>query len=277
MLKNQLKEIAKETVEYTRRGYYYTGEKRIDIKLQQEKSVDSSRIIGCDDFYKIKNELKNINRVNSSFYEVTDESTVQAIFRLKKEGYKNIGVLNFASAKNPGGGFLNGSLAQEESLAICSGLYHTQIKNKEYYEANRGCKSAIYTDNMIYSPDVVFIRDEKFKLVSSTVTASVLTVPAVNKGAVIRNEKHNNKKAEEVMKNRIRKLLSVFAYEGNTTIILGAFGCGVFKNNPSTVAQNFNDILRNERLGEKFKHITFAIYDRSRNKQVSTTFSKIIV
>jgi uncharacterized protein (TIGR02452 family) len=276
MLKEQLKNIANETVEYTKQGYYYINNTRVDIKNQQVASEKNSNIIGANEIETIINKLQDKKVSNVPFYEIIDESTVKAIFRLSKAGYRNIGVLNFASAKNPGGGFLNGSLAQEESLAMSSGLYHIQLKNKEYYDANRSYRSAIYTDNMIYSPGVVFIRDENLKLVSEPITASVLTVPAVNKGAVIKNEKHNIKKADIVMKNRIRNLLGVFAEKGNKTIILGAFGCGVFKNNPYTVAQMFNEVLKEEGFEKYFEHITFSIYDKSRTKDVSTAFLRNI-
>ena len=60
-------------------------------------------------------------------------------------------------------------------------------------------------------------------------------------------------------------------------IILGAFGCGVFKNNPYTVAQIFNELLKKEGFEKYFEHITFAIYDKSRTKEVSTAFLRNIL
>ena len=116
---------------------------------------------------------------------VENISTVDAIRKLAEEGKSNIGVLNFASAKNPGGGFLNGAMAQEESLAASSTLYKTLTAHEEYYRSNRLQTSMIYTDYAIYSPDVVFFRNGRFRLVPSVVKASVLTLPAVNMGQVL--------------------------------------------------------------------------------------------
>ena len=67
-------------------------------------------------------------------------------------------MLNFASARNPGGGFLRGAKAQEEDLCRCSGLYETLLECPTYYSVNRHQKSMMYTDHIIYSPKVVFFR-----------------------------------------------------------------------------------------------------------------------
>jgi uncharacterized protein (TIGR02452 family) len=72
---------------------------------------------------------------------VANEATVKATSQMAVSATDKIGVLNFASAKNPGGGFLNGAMAQEESLAASSGLYGTLLRNQGYYEANRACGS----------------------------------------------------------------------------------------------------------------------------------------
>ena len=102
---------------------------------------------------------------------VENISTVDAIRMLFAEGKVKIGVLNFASAKNPGGGFLNGAMAQEESLAASSALYETLTANEEYYRVNRANRSMMYTDYGIYSPNVTFLSDASFCLTQVPVRA----------------------------------------------------------------------------------------------------------
>src|SRR5437899_531123 len=88
--------------------------------------------------------------------EVLHATTQEAAQRLAGNG--NVVLLNFASARNPGGGFLGGARAQEEELCRCSGLYRGLITQPAYYAANRDQQSLLYTDHLIYSPNVPFIR-----------------------------------------------------------------------------------------------------------------------
>ena len=105
-------------------------------------------------------------------------------------------------------------------MAASNGLYNTQLCHEGYYKANRTNRS------MIYSPDVVFFRDERFTLMKQPVTASVLTLPAVNYGQVVLKE------AEHVMKDRMRLALGIFSQKGAKHLILGVYGCSVFRNDP---------------------------------------------
>jgi uncharacterized protein (TIGR02452 family) len=92
--------------------------------------------------------------------EVSDETTQVAARRLlQDEAVPELVLLNYASARNPGGGFLGGAKAQEEDLCRCSGLYACLITQPEYYEVNRAQASMLYTDHIIYSPRVPFFRD----------------------------------------------------------------------------------------------------------------------
>jgi uncharacterized protein (TIGR02452 family) len=95
-------------------------------------------------------------------FEVGNETTFSALARLTSDGMGgHIGCLNFASAKNPGGGFLTGAQAQEEALARSSALYPCLLKVPQYYERNRANRSTIYLDLLIYSPSVPFFRNDE--------------------------------------------------------------------------------------------------------------------
>ena len=93
----------------------------------------------------------------------------------------------------------------------------------------------IYTDHAIFSPDVVFFRDGRFGLLKEPVEASVLTLPAVNMGQVILKGE-DRALAEQSMKRRMKLALAIFASRGCRNLILGAYGCGVFRNDPVKVA-----------------------------------------
>ena len=263
---------ARQTLQAFHDGYYETETTRVDLEELHEKSLNHITLYTPEMTDKIY-----INASDSQVaptYRLSQLPVVSELVRTKRAGGRNIGILNFASAKNPGGGFLNGAAAQEESLAMCGNLYLTQIKKQAYYEANRACRSMLYTDHMIYSGGVVFIRENTDPLWESPLTASVLTVPAVNMGQyLLKREGDSVHHAEEVMKNRMRKILNVFAEQKNEVLILGAYGCGVFRNDPVKIAAFFVELLKSEGLEKHFKELIFAVYDSSKDKRVYNAFS----
>src|ERR1700761_3983109 len=91
--------------------------------------------------------------------EVTGESSIGAARRLRDEGADRIAVLNFASARNAGGGYLGGARAQEEDLCRVSALYTTLRQAPDYYAAHRASPDPAYSHRVIYSPDVPVYRD----------------------------------------------------------------------------------------------------------------------
>ena len=180
-------------------------------------------------------------------------------------------MLNFASAKNPGGGFINGAMAQEESLAASSILYRTLTAHEEYYRENRAQRSMMYTNYAIYSPDVVFFRDGRFQLVEKPFKASVLTLPAVNMGQVLLKGE-DSAEAERVMRRRMKLALAVFARQGAKNLVLGAYGCGVFRNDPKLIAAWWKALLEEEGMGQYFDFIFYAVLDRSKNGECIKAF-----
>jgi uncharacterized protein (TIGR02452 family) len=181
--------------------------------------------------------------------------------------------LNFASAKNPGGGFLNGSQAQEESLARASGLYACINPLQAMYEANRRFASCLYTDHMIYSPDVPVFRDDADILLDEPYLVSFVTAPAVNAGVVRSKEPRNIVRIEPVMLARIEKVLSLAVANGHDALVLGAWGCGVFGNDARQVAGAFAQHLTSEgRFRSAFRKVLFAVLDRTPGLSMITPF-----
>jgi uncharacterized protein (TIGR02452 family) len=189
--------------------------------------------------------------------EVTGESTLAALQRLAHEA--NLGCLNFASAKNPGGGFLRGAVAQEEMLARASGLYPClETRMHDHYEPNRKA-SLLYLDLAIYSPRVPFFRDDVGGWLATPVLADVITCAAPNAGALAKASSPDLERVPEVLRARAELVLRVAVAHDIRTLVLGAWGAGVFGNDPELVADAFGKPLERE-YARAFDRVTFAIY-----------------
>lgn len=197
--------------------------------------------------------------------EVTHESTLQAAHRLGPDA----ACLVFASAKNPGGGFLSGAKAQEESIARASALYPCLLAAPEFYAFHRELGDLRYSDRVIYSPLVPVFRDDRGNLLDQSYPTSFLTAAAPNLGAIVRNQPTHATDVPAVLARRARRVLEVAAAHGHRTIVLGAWGCGVFRNDPATVAGAFAEALQ---VVDRFDHVVFAIHDGLPGTPVYRTF-----
>ena len=269
------KETARQTLAIMEQGYYQYGDSKIEIRSALEASVRGSFLITPQQ----AEELLAMYNVSGSTAKVPvrteNIATVEAVRRLTEEGKEKIGVLNFASAKNPGGGFINGAMAQEESLAASSTLYRTLTVHEEYYRENRAQRSMMYTNYAIYSPDVVFFRDGRFQLVEKPFKASVLTLPAVNMGQVLLKGE-DSAEAERVMRRRMKLALAIFARQGARNLVLGAYGCGVFRNDPKKIAAWWKELLEDEGMGQSFNFIFHAVLYQSKNRECIGAFESIL-
>ena len=194
-------------------------------------SINKSRIYENCDIDSIKGSDTCITPMS-----VKKTDTVSAIFDSSKE---NIVILNFASYKNPGGGFIRGSKAQEESLCYSSFLYNVLINfQTRYYDKNiTSLNKGLYSNKAIYSEDVYFFSDDKVKAVD------VITCSAPNKSNVIRYSSLSEEDNYDALVSRIKFLRyivdDVLKTKQIEELILGAFGCGVFKQSPEHVSSLF--------------------------------------
>lgn len=153
---------------------------------------------------------------------VANQTSLEGARDLLGEGAEQVACLNFASAKNPGGGFLGGSEAQEEALCRPSALYASLLTAQDtYYETNRRGPDALYTDHIIYSPDVPVFRDDTGELLEEPYHVSVVTAPAPNRGAVEHNSPDLVAEIESVFRRRIEHVLAVMACHSHRNNILG--------------------------------------------------------
>lgn len=268
--KEYLAKIAADTIDIMNAGHYTNLKKKIvSIKEDMDLAVKNTKLYTPEAGNKLLENLKAIEQPHKTKFEGTNETTLKAAKRLIDEGFENVVALNFASARKPGGGFKNGATAQEESLARSSALYNSIAPQKEMYKFNDKLNSGLYSDYMIFSPNVPVFKDDLGNALDESYKCSFITSPAVNATHLKPDEKS---KVRTIMKTRIEKILAVALENGCDAIVLGAFGCGVFGNRPVEVAQIFKQVLNSTQFKGQFKKVTFAVYDKTQNKEVFNVF-----
>lgn len=150
--------------------------------------------------------------------------------------------LNFANAMFPGGGYVLGGNAQEEALCRASLLFYTIRTAKGYYRRNRLHLLPDYTDAIIYSKNVPVIRDNSGKLLDKPALCDFITCPAVNR--TFAKFMFSQKRIDSIMQTRIDKIIQLAAEKQPDTLILGAFGCGVFGNQRESVYPQFESAMQ---------------------------------
>ena len=163
--------------------------------------------------------------------------------------FDRVAILNFADALVPGGLVLYGAPTQEENICRCSNLYETLLECPLYYNANKLFGKGTYLDAMIYSEDVTIFKDDEDYEDVKPLQMDVITCPAPS---VYLNEET----AEVIFERRIKKILIAAQKRGVNKIVLGAWGCGAFGQNPSVVGKAFAEVLKKQNA---FDEVVFAI------------------
>ena len=265
------KDIAKTTLDILEKGSYNNNAgETIDLRRPMKLAVEHTKLYKPADFERIS-DVANTPGEFETTYEVVNETALDVVRRLSTEQGASIMCLNFASARHPGGGFLTGAVAQEECIARASGLYPCLLKCKPYYDYHRKLDTCLYSDHMIYSPNVPIIKNEKGDLLAHPVYSAFITSPAVNAGAVKKNEPENIGEIVPTMKARAEKVLALSLHYKHNTLVLGAWGCGVFQNEPEDVAEIFHHALKGKYAG-KFKKVVFAVF--SNDEEMLAPFRK---
>ncbi|WP_406398096.1 TIGR02452 family protein [Streptomyces sp. NBC_00879] len=255
----RLRGIARQTEEIVETGHYPASDGRtVDIGRELAAALAGTRMYGPE----VVEVVPDTDRTTS--FEVTGESSTEAARRLTATDSGPVAVLNFASARNPGGGYLNGAQAQEEALCRASALYVTLLRAPEFYEHHRAERSPFYTDRVIHSPGVPVFRDDRGRLLDEPCTVGFLTSPAPNAGVITSRTPEQAHRIPAAVAARAERVLETAAREGYRRLVLGAWGCGVFRNDPAVVAAAFHVLLTGGgRFAGHFEEIVFAVLDRS--------------
>src|SRR5579885_40300 len=208
------KAIAQGTVAALEQGQYITPEgNAIDLTGLLAACLNGTRSYDPEDLARLREHVlaQPVSKQATTF-AVVNEMTLQGCARLMaSQQYRRIGVLNFASAKNPGGGFLRGSRAQEESLARSSGLYFSLRQCPEHYAFHRTQGTCLYSDRMIYSPACPVFRDDAGQWLTQPYVVDIITSPAPNAGAIRQNEPAHRLHIVPTLTERASKILALAA------------------------------------------------------------------
>lgn len=192
--------------------------------------------------------------------------------RLVKEGY-NPALLNFASAGHPGGGVENGARAQEETICRRSTLTRSIFSFDPGYASRFGyaLQSGEYYPivsefSAVYSPDVtVFRKGLDCELMEEPYNVAVITCAALNLNGKysirLTRDGKMPQRAIEITRNKIRTIFRIGLTYGHDSLVLGAFGCGAFKNPPKEIARIFHEVMEEPEFKNKYKLITFSIIE----------------
>lgn len=203
----------------------------------------------------------------------------------------NVCVHNFASATNPGGGVTKGSSAQEECLCRCSTLYfnlNTNAMWQGFYSPHRDEQNPIHNDDCIYTPDVVVFKSDTeepkllpqndwFKVNVITCAAPNLRIKpsnVMNSGDGNRRAKISDRELFDIHVKRLSRIMDIALANGNDVIVLGAFGCGAFENNPEVVASAAKSVV--DKYRNSFITIEFAVYCSPRDEQNYRVFKQVL-
>jgi len=276
MTRHSRTDIAKQTLADLEAGSYQRDDGvRIDFAQDLQHCLSETKLYWPDDLKQVLADVgAQPSGSQATVIDVVNETTLAGIARLAAESDEPIAALNFASAKNPGGGFLDGSQAQEESLARSSGLYPSLMKAWPYYEHHRATASLLYSDAMIWSPHCPIIRDDEGQPLDRPRLASFITSAAPNAGAIGNNQPEALREIPGVFRRRAEYVLALAAAQGHRRLVLGAWGCGVFRNDPAMVADVFADLLGPRQWAKRFSRIAFSVLDTSGTSSVFRAFAE---
>lgn len=248
------------TVQIVNSGFYLTEEGK-NVKLPKHNDDKSV-------FYE--NEF-NVNNIPSpkkeTIIEISEKDCLKEAVRLKREGYYPA-VLNMANRQNPGGGVLHGSRAQEESIFRRTNLFRSLYQFSPYAEIfgiKKAEKQYPLDRNFggVYSPDVIYFRDSEkrgCRLLNTPEYVSVITVAAMNRPELTSTMEICSHLVEGV-KNKMRSIFRIALRHRHDSVVLGAWGCGAFRNPPKHIAYLFHEVLNEIEFKNKFRKIVFAIIE----------------
>lgn len=263
-------EVFQETMRICREGSYVaqTG-RRIDLPPIAEVLTSSV-------FHETVSDACNAPRVTLSSVDVVKKDCIDVTQELVSQGLNPV-MLNMASRRCPGGGALNGARAQEETLFRRSNLCVSLYQFDEYHAnllgipLGKGHYPMGYSTAGIYSGRVMFFRkgvNEDYALMDNPFECAVVSAAAISHPDLTPNGRLVDW-AAKAMADKIRNVLRISLLHGHDSLVLGAWGCGAFRNPPIHIAELFKIVINEEEFSGKFRQIRFAIIEDHNSKNAN--------
>lgn len=271
--------ILRETMKAAEDGFYFVEEQEVKLPVSFNQ-IKETKLYSAEQIAQLPKVTPTSNK--SVRIILRNQDTLEAAFDLhqhRMETEKPVLVLNFANPHRPGGGIRSKPGTQEEHLCVKTTLL-CSLETEEaspFYQTNLDCGTQAQTDTILYSPNTVVIRNPDLSLREDPFPIAVMTVSAPIASRMERSELAD---LENILRNRIYDIIRTAIEEGYTRLVLGAWGCGNFGNDPDLVAKLFHEILIEHNLvtearpADCFKEILFAVFDNSEEQARYLSFSK---
>lgn len=185
--------------------------------------------------------------------EVADETTASAVARLGGV----LGVLVSASGTEPGGGLARSVAGQEEDLCATSGWWACARAIPAFHDAHRAAEPLCNSGVVASFPDVPFFATAAGAL-PAVIRATMVAAAAPDaRGLTLSGQAAMD--LGPALTARVRGQLAVFRALGLRRLVLAAFGCGAYGNDPRDVALTYRAALVDGGFGGAFDHVVFAI------------------
>tara|TARA_R110000772_G_scaffold95789_3_gene194173 strand:- start:16936 stop:17712 length:777 start_codon:yes stop_codon:yes gene_type:complete len=236
-------------------------EKNVRIFNDTIEIVEELNVQGHSNTFKytFDNISKDVGKKEGNVFVLPDDTITTTML----QNSERVCMLNMASPKTAGGGVKRGSVAQEECLFRCTNLYQTITQ--DFYP--------LETSEALYTKDAIIVKDRHYVPLQTPFKTDCITIAAINLngyGRSLGSVPKKDRNYTETMKQKIRLMLSLPYHNGCGTLVLGSWGCGVFDNKPSEVAQMFYEVLVTEGMRYLFNNVVFGVIND--NNSVGNNF-----
>ncbi|MBS0634943.1 MAG: TIGR02452 family protein [Verrucomicrobia bacterium] len=260
------KQLFFETVEASKKGYFCRGKFITLNPATVTKMQQGTKVLSLDMLKPTKSP-----KVETTFL-VEDIDTLDLMQRLIKEGHNPVG-LNMANKDHAGGAVEIGAPAQEESLFrrtnYCQALY---LKENPHLQAQLPNGYHIPEHGLIYSPDVQIIRTSEKEGSEWCEPCSVSLIAAAAYDLRPAGDALSPKEVRAGLAKKVCALLRCAKLYNHNAVVLGAWGCGAFENDPQLVAETIKEVLQEKEFKGAFSVVAFPIlqvpYNRQNNLEI---------